>query len=336
MKLRIGLALAALLLANAGGVGAETPEPRLLIIDDDVGMMKELVRKAGSFQNPWLKITDPDGGVEIIYALREPGIQLLGITCAMGCSTTDVCMASVKKILELTGRTEVPLLRGASSPADLGQETEASRFIIDTVMSRPGQVEIVATAPLTNIATALMLEPGLARNWKTLHMATGEFWGALGKFSDGARFGQMSGYKDLNINVDVAAVRYVLEHGGDRILVYPNEIMDQAFLTKSDLAALKKDGTPLSKWAASELSAMTAIESLIMPGFALHGVIGLAVALDPGLAEPPEMLRFQLAERSPGGFYFALGPDPNLPPRPVFLKLRNAQTLEQRTMDRCR
>ena len=75
--------------------------PRLFIIDDDVGMMKKAVRGRGPYQAPWLPITDPDGGLEVIYALREPGVKVLGITCAMGCSSTDVCVESVNKMLEL-------------------------------------------------------------------------------------------------------------------------------------------------------------------------------------------------------------------------------------------
>ncbi len=336
MKGKILLALAALLLAGTGRLGARETEPRLFIIDDDVGMMKAMVWKAGSFEYPFLKITDPDGGLEMLYALREPKIKVLGITCAMGCSTTDVCMASVQKILELTGRTEVPLMRGASTPKDLGKETAAARFIIDTVMKNPGRVEIIATAPLTNIATAMMLEPELPKNWKALHLATGEFWGALGEFSDGAKFGRAAGYRDMNINVDVAAVRYVLEHGGDKVFIYPNEIMDQAFLTRADLKTIKQAGTPLSKWVASELAPMAAIESLVMRGFALHGVIGAAVAIDPELAEPPTLLRIKLAERKRGGYYFAISDDKNLPAYPVYGKLRDAQALEQRVVERSR
>ena len=195
---------------------------------------------------PWLRITDPDGGLEMIYLLREPSVKLLGISCTMGCSTTDVCMASIHKLLELTGRTEVPLVRGANAPQELGQPTDAARFIIDAVMNHPGQVEVIATAPLTNIATALMLEPRLPANWKMLHLATGEFWGTLGKWSDGAELSWLTGYRDININVDVPAVRYVLEHAGTNMRIYPNEIMDEAFLTRADRSALSHAATPLA------------------------------------------------------------------------------------------
>jgi inosine-uridine nucleoside N-ribohydrolase len=313
----------------------ETAE-RLVIVDDDTAMLQAMVAREGVYRAPWLRITDPDGGLEMLYLLREPTVRLLGISCTMGCSTTDVCMASVRKLLDLTGRTDVPLVRGATAPQELGKPTDAARFIIDSVMSHPGQVEIIATAPLTNIATALMLEPRLAANWKMLHLATGEFWGALGKWSDGATLSWWTGlYQDLNINVDVAALEYVLQHAGPNMRIYPNEIMDEAFLTRADRRALQQAGTPLSTWVASETWLMGTIEGMIMKGFALHGVIGAAVAIAPELADPPRTLRLQLKNTGRHGFVFERSDDPKTLAYPVYTQLRDASTIERRLVERC-
>lgn len=309
---------------------------RMMIIDDDIGMLRKMVLRDGSYQNPWLKITDPDGGLELIYALREPKIKVLGITCSMGCSTTDVCMASAKKILELTARTDVPLYRGANSPDDLGKPTEAAKFIIETVMGNPGKVEIIATAPLTNIATAMMLEPRLSSNWKMLHFATGEFWGALGEESDGMMFSKLSGYQDMNINVDVKATRYVLENAGEKIIIYPNELMDEAFLTRAHLKELRRSRTALAKWVVDETCLFNAITGIVMKGMPLHGIIPLALAIEPELAEHPKELRFTLADKGRYGYVFALSNDQRIPLRPVYLRLRNAQAIENHLVERCK
>jgi purine nucleosidase len=320
-------------------VGPDSLAPRLLIIDDDVGMLKAEVKKAGTYPAPWLPVTDPDGGLELLYALRDPAVEVLGITCTMGCSTTEVCMHAARRILELAGRSEVPVLRGAASPKELGQPTEAARFIVDAVMSRPGQVEIVATAPLTNIATALMLEPRLPRNWKALHLGTGEFLGALGERSD-AYLGRFVGYQDLNINVDPEAARYLLAHGGDFIL-YPNEIMDDARFTGADRRALKKAATPLALYVADELGPIfKTLGVLNGRGLGtvmyLHGVIPLAVALQPDLAEPPLELRVTMERRRFGGYIFAESEDPAVPSRKLYVRLHDPATLEKRLRERCR
>ena len=312
--------------------------PRLFIIDDDTAMLKREVRRAGVYAAPWMPITDPDGGLELIYALREPGVKVLGITCAMGCSTTQVCMDSVKRILELTGNTEVPVLRGADSPADLGQPTDAARFIIATVMANPGQVEIIATAPLTNIATALMLEPKLPQNWKMLHLASGEFLGALGPRSD-AVLGRYVGYKDMNLNVDSKAAQYVLDHA-DNFIIYPNEIMDDARFTRADRRALKKAGTPLALFVAEETAPVLHTLGLVNalsghPGIYLHGVIPAAIAFEPSLAEAPTELRVVMRPHKIGGFSFAINQDVSVPARPVYVRLLDPQTVETRLLERC-
>ncbi|OGP59697.1 MAG: hypothetical protein A2V67_02795 [Deltaproteobacteria bacterium RBG_13_61_14] len=320
-------------------VGPDSPAPRLLIIDDDVGMLKAEVKKAGTYPASWLPVTDPDGGLELLYALRDPGVEVLGITCTMGCSTTEVCRHAARRILELAGRSEVPVLRGAASPKELGQPTEAARFIVDAVMSRPGQVEIVATAPLTNIATALMLEPRLPRNWKALHLGTGEFLGALGERSD-AYLGRFVGYQDLNINVDPEAARYLLAHGGDFIL-YPNEVMDDARFARADRKLLKNAGTPLATFVADELGPAFHTLGIVNalrgePGLFLHGVIPLAVAIEPDLAEPPIEMRVTMERRRFGGYIFAESEDPAVPSRKLYVRLHDPATLEKRLRERCR
>jgi inosine-uridine nucleoside N-ribohydrolase len=338
-RLRELVWLVALAVYGLTGAGKAEESKRLLLIDDDLGMDKRAVRKAGTYWAPALKFTDPDGGPELIYALRAPGVEVVGITCVMGCSTLAVCMSSGEEILRRTGRDEVPLLRGAESSADLGRPTPAAEFIVNTVMARPGQVEIVATAPLTNIATALMLEPRIAENWKALHVGTGEFMGALGEWSDGAA-GRVIGYKDLNINVDPEAARYVLDHAGTRnVLIYPNEIMDDAWLSPADLRKLGRTDTDLARYVSSELHPFSVFALTIgrlagMRGFVLHGAIPLAIALDPSLAQEPQMLRVNMSYRKLGGWYFTVTDDPAVPERPVYAKLGDPGMVVARLMAR--
>jgi len=322
--------------------GAKGPEqPRLFIIDDDVGMLRSEVIKTGSYTLPWMPITDPDGGLELIYALREPGIRVLGVTCSMGCSSTEVCVQSVEKILELTGNRDIPVLAGAHSPDELGQPTDAARFIINTVMSYPGQVEILTTAPLTNLATAVMLEPCLPMNWKALHVGTGEFLGELGHYSELGVFARKLGYGDFNINVDPEAASYMLERGGDFIL-YPNEIMDDAVLTRAHRRELKKEGSELSVWVAKETWPYAPLMSTVQiimgtgKGMPLHGVMPLAVAIDPDLAEPPRTARVDMGCGKWADCYFVLTDDPSVPARKIYDRLADPEKVEKLTVERCK
>jgi purine nucleosidase len=336
----IGITLAMVvccaLIPSPGPNRAEEPK-RLIIIDDDIGMLKKAVVKDGPYHMPWIPATDPDGGLEIIYALRDPNIEVVGITCTMGCSSTDVCVDAVEKILLMTGRTDVPVLRGASSPEEIGKPSDASDFIINTLKQYPGQVEIVATAPLTNIATALMQEPDLPQYWKELHVGTGEFMGALGEVSDGAAF-RYAGYNDMNINVDPKSAAYVLEHGG-RFIMYPNEIMDDAHLSLKDLRTLKGSDSELARYVGSEISLFTRFSATIgrlggMEGLTLHGVIPLAIAIDPELADPPEPMYVGMEYREFGGHYFTIESEADTPERQVYMKLADPETVQERMMER--
>ncbi|MHA1648790.1 MAG: nucleoside hydrolase, partial [Candidatus Helarchaeota archaeon] len=185
---------------------------RLFIIDDDPGMYWDAIWR-GHYALPWLRLMDPDGGLELIYALRDSNARIVGVTTMMGVSATDVGIQCTKRILKILGMNDVLVLRGASHPNQLGKETPAARFLIETIMDNPGKVHIIATGPLTNIATALMLEPRLPEYWGALHFATGEFRGALGVVSD-LFLPSLLGIPDLNTNVDIKATKYVLEHGG--------------------------------------------------------------------------------------------------------------------------
>ena len=123
---------------------------------------------------------DTDGGLQLIYNVwmdeTRDDVELLGITTMHGVSTSDVTYRSAVQLLCHMGRHDIPVFQGAlNGAADLGTETPAVRFIIDTVMANPGQVEILATGPLTNISTAMMLEPRIVDNWKQIYLGSGNF-----------------------------------------------------------------------------------------------------------------------------------------------------------------
>lgn len=333
-KIFMGAFLAVLVLISTSA----TAEKRLFIIDDDNGMDKKgCFRGAG--QSPIkTAICDPDGGLELVYMLRDPDIDVIGITCTAGCSTLSVCLEADKKLLKLLGREDIPVLAGGTGPKDLGKPTPASEFIIKQVMSHPGKVEILATAPLTNIATAMMAEPALAKTWKTLHFATGEFHGAAGARSD-ARLLEWTGYKDLNINVDPAATRYVLERGG-AFPVYPNELMDDAEVTFSDWRELKSSKSALARYIADETTVMVNIVGgagrlLGMKGMAVHGLIPAALAVHPELFGNTTINSpIVMVKTKSNGFIFKLSKDPGLDTHLIFTDIKNQEMFKKQFMAR--
>jgi purine nucleosidase len=136
--------------------------------------------------------TDPgiDDAMAIFYALASPELQVVGVTTVFGNAHTPTCTRNALRLLEIAERSDVPVAQGAHAPiampfrgpADFvhgadGQgniddrppvatplDLDATQFIIDTVMSSPGQITLVPIGPLTNIALALQAEPQLTAN----------------------------------------------------------------------------------------------------------------------------------------------------------------------------
>ncbi len=133
--------------------------------------------------------TDPgiDDAMAIFYALASPELDVVGMTTIFGNSETATCTTNALRLLEIAGRPDIPVARGASRPvamdfrgpaafvhgvdgqgdlflppaAGRASAISAAQFIVETVMAAPGEITLVPIGPLTNIALAMLLEPGL-------------------------------------------------------------------------------------------------------------------------------------------------------------------------------
>ena len=136
--------------------------------------------------------TDPgiDDAMAIFYALEAPELEVVGLTTVFGNAHTTTCTRNALALLEVAGRSDIPVAHGAERPlfqeyrgpaawvhgddglgnANLPEPTarpvdlDAAHFIIDMVMRHPGEITLVPVGPMTNIALALLLEPRLAEN----------------------------------------------------------------------------------------------------------------------------------------------------------------------------
>jgi purine nucleosidase len=172
-----GVLLAALfvLLASAqsGTPAAQTAGDRTkIILDTDIG-------------------SDIDDAWALGFAVKSPRFELLGVTVADGNTPARAKLAC--KLLQRTGRTDVPVAVGRETPpasdaidyqfawaedftAYRPIERSAADFIVDTVKAHPGEVTIVAVGPLENIADALRKEPALPRLVKRLVLMSGSIY----------------------------------------------------------------------------------------------------------------------------------------------------------------
>ena len=149
-------------------------------------------------------ILDVDTGVDdalaILYALASPEVTLIAATTVMGNVDVDHTTENTLAVLELCGYADVEVARGAGRPLvrehmpfpvvhgarGLGEaelppasrapsERDAARLLVETARERPGEVLLVATGPLTNVALALSEEPALPDLLKGFTIMGGAF-----------------------------------------------------------------------------------------------------------------------------------------------------------------
>jgi purine nucleosidase len=134
-------------------------------------------------------ILDSDAGIDdavaLCIALGNPALDVLAVTATGGTVSPDQATLNIQAIVEQIDPPRWPRLGTASSDQMLradgrhlfganglcGAHFAAARrhhqhssikVICDEVRSAPGQVTIVSTGPLTNIASALQQQPDLA------------------------------------------------------------------------------------------------------------------------------------------------------------------------------
>jgi len=142
-------------------------------------------------ERPVKMVLDCDTGVDdtlaILYAALHPAVDLLGVGSVWGNVDVATATRNCLHTVAIAGRPEVPVARGADRPllqtdpvyayhvhGDDGQgnagtgralgepaRESAAEQMIRLARENPGEIEIVAVGPLTNVAIALGLCPEL-------------------------------------------------------------------------------------------------------------------------------------------------------------------------------
>ena len=142
-------------------------------------------------RGPFRVIIDTDPGVDdalaLLLAMRSPELKIEGITPVAGNVPLELTLPNALRMVEIAGRTDIPVAAGAKAPlvrrlitaAQVHGENglggavfpepttkpiaePAAEFIRNTVRKHPGEVTLITIGPLTNIATALNSDSELA------------------------------------------------------------------------------------------------------------------------------------------------------------------------------
>ncbi len=197
--------------------------------------------------------TDPgiDDAMAIFYALASPELDVVGLATVFGNAETSVCTDNALKLLEIAGRTDIPVARGVDEPLVVpyrgpvafvhgsdGQgevflpppttsalQINAAQFMVQTVHESPGEITLVAVGPLTNIATAMQLDPEFSSQLAGIVLMGGNAF--VG--------GNASPAAEANILNDPEAADIV--YGANcQIVMAGLDVTEQTVMTSSDVA----------------------------------------------------------------------------------------------------
>ena len=214
-------------------------------------------------------IPPQDDGTALMLAVKSPELDILGVTTVAGNDTMQRATSDALRELEIAGRTDIPVYRGANRPwVHVGSEWAKTKhgkwwsdeppamppggfakkqaekesavdFMIRTVNDNPGLITIIAIGPLTNIATAVRQDPNFAHNVKRIAI----MGGAFASLDGGA--GNMTPNAEFNIWVDPEAAWAVL-HSGIPLEFTPLNVTRKTSFTKQYYDQIVAAGTPLT------------------------------------------------------------------------------------------
>ncbi|KAH9525618.1 hypothetical protein Btru_001869 [Bulinus truncatus] len=201
-----------------------------------------------SFKQPKLKvILDVDTGIDdshaIMLALAHPNVEILAITCVNGNVNVDLVCENTLRVLKACDREDIPVYRGAecsllgntsqfenfsgeawNTPVDSSviQSEHAANAMIRIINNNPGEITVVALAPLTNLALAMRLDSTVGRKIKDLYVMGGNIEGKSNHFryslgleyssvSQSLTRGRISACAEFNFYNDPEAAQVVLK-----------------------------------------------------------------------------------------------------------------------------
>ena len=253
-------------------------------------------------RGPFRVIIDTDPGVDdsfaLLLAMRSPELKIEAITPVAGNVPLDLTLPNALRLVEIAGRTDIPVAAGARAPLmrrlvtasyahgenGLGGavfpepttkpvSTPASELIRQIVRKYPGEVTLIPIGPLTNIATALNSDPELASMVRAVVMMGGSLSG-----------GNITPAAEFNVYVDPEAARIVFQ-SGIPITMVGLDVTRKVTLTDEHVRLLEATQNPAGQAAAK--IGRNAInhnrEHGYLVGPNMHDSLAVAGFLDPSI-----------------------------------------------------
>lgn len=255
--------------------------------------------------------TGTDDAVAILMAALRPEIALKACTTVWGNHGVEKTTQNTLDVLSHIGASEVPVYQGRSGPImvtpraarqriggsqgmhpeELGFEEgvataangDAPHKIVEIVRTSESPVSIVAVAPLTNIAAAVLIDPGFATQVDELIVMGGA-----------NEFGNVTPSAEANFWHDPHAAEIVLHAGFPHVTLVPLDATHDALITADQVEELASLQTPAGVAAArlihQRIKAHDASQPQQIPhSAAVHDALCIAYLLEPKVIQIEDM-----------------------------------------------
>lgn len=211
-------------------------------------------------------ILDADPGIDdaiaIMLALHTKEIQIEAITTVNGNCSLQNATQNTFRVLDLCKRKDIKVYEGTDRPivrknndatevhgedglggidyqevAITPEKENAISYMTKMVGQNPGQITMVATGPLSNLALAVQKDPQFANNVKELIVMGGAEKG-----------GNITPYAEFNFWNDPEAAKVVFEAGFQNIVMLGLDVTRKIVLTPNLREFLRQIDSPYAKF----------------------------------------------------------------------------------------
>jgi len=216
---------------------------------------------------------DVDDGLAFLVMLASPNIQVEGITINFGNVGAEVGFSVAKKLLSLA-HADVPIYKGSETKSDLGKRNVAVDYLIETVRAYPHEISLLALGPLTNVASAMILDPSFASNLKELVIMGGSL-----------NFKPFSFFGELNFHLDGEAASFVLSAPIQKTLI-TMDVCSQAVFRREHLQMIENHDSSIARYLVETISPWLELNRKVFfraKGFFPWDVVAAAYLIDSTL-----------------------------------------------------
>lgn len=254
--------------------------------------------------------TASDDAVALIMALQWPDVTVDAITIVAGNVPMKQCSINARYVVELCGQ-EVPVYEGCAKPMlrdyhdakffhgpdGLGgmnypapKATPAGHDAVSELIRRfkeaPGEITLVTLGPITNVATALVIEPRLAEWVKECYVMGGA----------ACTVGNITPAAEYNVWCDPEAAQILFNSGMKIMMVGWEHCRGEANLDDAEMQKVLDFGTERAQFSidCNRNGLEASREWLSDPGMGLPDPVTMAIALNPAVCTKSSMHNVQV------------------------------------------